>query len=354
MGFRRRCGFSPMRRFRLLAAFSLSLLALPALAWNSGGHRVAARIAWLALEPDHQAELWQILGAHPDFPHWRLTRRQVTERVWSDGDRATVFAEAAVWADTIRDANDFVDGDPSLPADKAKLPDRLRHRDWHYVNQPLGESSRTILGGQLQEAVPRLARLLAGDDREGQAFSLVWLLHLVADLHQPLHVATRRLERGRHDSGGNLVTVRLDPTLVPKNSRERQLNLHAYWDDLAAPPWLRGAQLDRLVGRLLAEHGPPASPGSMADWWQESHRLAGEAYRSIDADGRSAAIDVASHRGNRRIAERQITLAGYRLAELLRRSLDEASGSAEDRSGRQRRTGKEFPARHSTPARLLQ
>lgn len=345
---------STTRHLRLLATLLLAFVWIPALAWNTGGHRVAARIAWQSLQPAQQATLWEILQAHPDFPHWHSRHRHALERVQSAPDRSAVFAEAACWADAIRDAADYSDGDPSASVSGSKLPDRLRHRDWHFVNQPLGEPGRTILGGQLHNAIPRLVLMLAGPDREQQAFALVWLLHLVADLHQPLHVATRRLGRNRHDSGGNLVAVRVDPTLIGADQRGRRMSLHAYWDDLVAPPWLRGARLDRLAGRLMAEYAPPVEAGQAADWQLESYRLAEVAYRALHQGGRVAMIDIADHQRNRRIAERQIALAGYRLADLLRRLLKQAARSAEHHSGLQRGSGKELSARHSAPARPLQ
>ena len=65
-----------------------------------------------------------------------------------------------------------------------------------------------------------------------QADALPWLLHLVADIHQPLHVGLDG------DEGGNKVEIE-----NPFNKRLPFTNVHTYWDDLPGPPWLRGKRL---------------------------------------------------------------------------------------------------------------
>jgi hypothetical protein len=339
----------------LIAALALLLVANPVAAWNAGGHRLAAGIAWDSLAPAEQAWLWEILRSHPDFPHWHSPRRAAMDAALARGDRVAVFAEAGNWADSIRDAEGFVDGDQASPPHASPgVPDRLRHQDWHYVNQPLGEPADSILGGRLHEALPALFATLADRHSPQRAYALVWLLHLVADLHQPLHVATRRLAGGRHDAGGNAVEVRIDPALLPKRRRVGGLSLHAYWDDLVAPPWLSGAGLDSRRRRLMTEQPGPTTAGEPTGWRSEAHQLARQAYGSLLLGGRIAAIDEATHRANQRIAERQIALAGYRLAKLLRQAIAGAPESGEHRPRGKRRAGEEIPRRQSLPARPLQ
>jgi hypothetical protein len=95
--------------------------------------------------------------------------------------------------------------------------------------------------GELDQQIERLSQLLRSTRKNEQiTYALPWLLHLVADIHQPLHV-------GREgDAGGNEVEIE-----NPFNKRLPFSSLHTYWDDLPGPPWLRGKRLEKNTNRLL-------------------------------------------------------------------------------------------------------
>lgn len=248
----------------------------------------------------------------------------------------------------------------------------LRRRDWHYANQLIGE--QTVVGGALHRVLPRLQAALADAAEPQRAYALVWLLHLVGDLHQPLHVATRRLAGDRHsaagdagrrsrsnahDGGGNALDVHLPEGIPGQRRRAQNSNLHALWDALAAPSWLSGERLAATARRLMRETPPPAevlaclgaplgarTPRAcvpdFAGWRAATHSLAGLAYAGVaagmrrgdwgggeDGGGRGSptaaasppVLDDAYLADSRRLAERQIALAGYRLALVLRAAL---------------------------------
>ena len=345
----------------LLVALCLLLLSPLAGAWNAAGHRLTAAIAWQQLSPATREFVSAALARHPDHPRWVDKARS--------SEPAAIFAEAATWPDDIRNDPRFFDetrddaGEP-LPG----FPDMARHKRWHYVDV---DRRGRVVDGEADRQIERLDRLLRSTaKREEISYALPWLLHLVADLHQPLdvggpiddlvddvdhrplhqplhirrpinhlvdHIHDRALHQplhvdrsinhvvdhihdrplhqplhvGRHDDhGGNAVEIE-----NPFNKRLPFASLHLYWDDLPGPPWLRGTRLEKKAQRLVAEY-PPPTPGSIAAWRAESHALLAGAY----PDDAGSLLPIVSEDFNRRahtIANRRIVDAGYRLGWLL-------------------------------------
>jgi hypothetical protein len=187
-----------------------------------------------------------------------------------------------------------------LAGSDPKTPPRVKqkyHRgSWHYINLPtftnprdaatLRQKLRNNTQRQWQLGEPELdlnivqalKRASAGlhnrelRDRE-RALHLCWLLHLVADLHQPLHATSlytpRRFSNG--DAGGNRIAV--------KNDERR--NLHAVWDGAISTS--RSFESDKLRARQLLDHAKHRSEDEDLDfetWLTENYELAGEfAYR---------------------------------------------------------------------------
>ena len=118
-----------------------------------------------------------------------------------DGERN--LADTGLWADEIRDF-DFWDA----------------AKPWHYINVPDGlavAKARRSGRGDVLSGIDLFVETLADEsvDRLNRAIAYRFLVHFIADVHQPLHV-------GRQDDlGGNKVPVGVDG---------RRTNLHAYWD----------------------------------------------------------------------------------------------------------------------------
>jgi hypothetical protein len=132
---------------------------------------------------------------------------------------------------------------------------------------------------------------------------LPWLLHLAADIHQPLHVGKDG------DAGGNDVEI--------ENPLRRQpfYSLHQYWDELPGPTSLRGKRLNTRTAELLEQYHAP-SQGTVGEWREESHRLLAAAYPSNDGS-LLPVIDENFRQQTQAIANRRIVEAGYRLGRLL-------------------------------------
>lgn len=286
---------------QILSVLFFFSLALPAYAWNAAGHRLVAVIAWQQLTPPTREATSTALALHPDHERW-IEKARSREGI-------ALFAEASTWPDDIRNDPRFYDEDrepvtPALPG----LLETARHKRWHYVDL---DATGKVRDGELDRQIERLSQLLqakgssSGTRRSEQiAYALPWLLHLVADIHQPLHV-------GQHgDEGGNKVEIE-----NPFNKRLPFSSLHLYWDDLPGPPWLRGQRLEKNASRLLDSYPKPVQ-GNVALWRDESHQLLAAAYPK--ASGSLLPIISEDFQDNaRQIANRRIVEAGYRLGHLL-------------------------------------
>lgn len=145
-------------------------------------------------------------------------------------------------------------------------------------------------------AIERQARVLASSATDAEKLkALKYVVHFVADVHQPLHAGYA------DDKGGNTYQVQ---------AFGRGTNLHALWDSRLIENWPGGAQA------LLAEL--KAMPNKVADaaparWAEESCRVvAAEGFyptgHKIDADyARSAAPAL----------KERLSSASRRLAALL-------------------------------------
>ncbi|HEU0122924.1 MAG TPA: S1/P1 nuclease [Bryobacteraceae bacterium] len=157
-------------------------LPLLTFAWGKTGHRVVGQIAENHLSPKAAQAVRNLLG--PDS-----------------------LAEVANWADEIR----------SDPAWKSADP-------WHYVNIPDGQQYETMdknPAGDIYTALKRFEATLRSADapKEQRIQALKFLVHMIGDLHQPLHAGKRE------DLGGNRVSVHWFRSV-------EATNLHSVWDDL--------------------------------------------------------------------------------------------------------------------------
>lgn len=320
----------PRRARRALVALALALAALPVSpapvrAWDDIGHMTAASIAWQRLSPAARARAVALLRAAP--PDAGLAQLRPNAGGPEARDRA-LFVRAATWADLVRDRRD-------MPRNR-----RYHRSTWHYVNTywRTDDAGRVVevpgLANDGENVVERIAALSAAlrDGRRPaaeRAVDLAWLLHLVGDVHQPLHTSSRVTPQApRGDAGGNGVRV---------GSR----SLHAVWDD--AMDRSPGRRPDRRGGRPQGEDARLARAEEWAEWlarafpadrwptaiadtvpgrWAREGLVLAQrhAYAGIAGDSLRTAPPGYLDR-MRRVAEPQVALAGYRLAVLLERAL---------------------------------
>lgn len=281
---------------RRLTALALTFLLLPAtaLAWGEQGHRIVATLAASRLTPAAKAEVAELLAPEP---------------------RGRTLAAVSMWADAVR---------------FRQYPETYR---WHFVNIPLArdryDPARDCRplpgkGDCVIAALGRMRDVLADRGRRPaeRAEALKFVVHLAADLHQPLHVAERD-----GDGGGNAVRVRWMGEWERGGRGRRPWTLHAVWDSGLIRETGRSATayVRHLETSLAAEDERALARGGIVDWAMEAHAVArAEVYR--DAAGR--ALPARGARLGRdyftaRIGavDRQLARAGVRLARLLNDAL---------------------------------
>ncbi len=302
--------------------------------WDATGHRAMAAIAYDRLRPNTRARVNAILRAHPDIANLGEGLDLSTPA----GIRE-VFLRASVWPDRIRsDARFYRESDasarptPLLPG----YPSMARHDGWHYLTRSFstdGTPTITLSEPNIATVFPSLAESL-GDNSLAtsiQAYNLSWIIHVVGDLHQPMHGTSRSTAaQPNADAGGNGVWVRL------RGFERDSINLHAVWDG-----WVgrseRNTPIDEVATSLARDlpvaAGAPddairiprgAALGVMVrNWADESATLA--RYFAYDLPARSGSTppelseDYVA-RGTR-IARQRLALSAYRLAAVIEAQL---------------------------------
>ncbi len=180
-----------------------------------------------------------------------------------------------------------------------------KYYTWHYVNFPMGtryEDSTKEQKGDIMTGMEHCISVLKDENasREDQIFHLKLLVHLIGDLHQPLHVG--RAE----DRGGNDIKV----TWHYKKS-----NLHRVWDSEMIESWnMSYTELDENVRLLSKEQIRSIENGSLLDWMYDSRQLAERVYASASQDDKLGYRYSYDHLDT---VMEQLHKAGIRLAKVL-------------------------------------
>lgn len=265
-----------MRSIASLLAVAVIAAPVAARAWSDPGHRIAAAIAEGRLSPAARRLVREIVGSKPLSDH-----------------------EIATWADDVRDR---------------------RTGPWHYVNVPFSAEGYVAArdcprAGCAVSALEEAARVLRdGDSAAELADSLRWIVHLVADLHQPMHAGELR------DRGGNDTDVRI-------GRRRQPLSVHRLWDAEVVRPLLVGRDPLRAaeaLGRSLlpAEAEAWSADLSPVTWADESHRLARAIYGELGTfpvAGDTILLPRDYAESQRQRTGAALSKAGVRLAALLDR-----------------------------------
>jgi hypothetical protein len=288
----------------LVVAAVAACAPTPARAWGDEGHRIIALVAYRHLTPAVRGKVNQLLAGDADT----LTAPDIASR--------------ATWADTFRDS------------DRHAARQRYRlTREWHFVDIELDEPDLTVacfgrpaaatpaskgpanscVVDRIAAFVTELHDLPPASPERAVAFKFV--LHLVGDLHQPLHAADH------NDAGGNGVLVLSGRQAVGRP-------LHAYWD--TAVVRRMGKDPEQVATALEQRFGSSCSgwmQGMPADWAMESFAVARDvAYQlgELTTDERDQPAYRLSSSYQRRAsaaAAEQLEKAGCRLAMMLNQAL---------------------------------
>jgi hypothetical protein len=323
-----------------LAIVVVLVSATAAVAWNGEGHEIAAYIAYQHLDPATRTKVDALLALNPCFNEWKTAAQAVPAAQRS----AAIFMQAATWPDMIKrdkgngptqydcqpDETYVSDGTgngdiaPTGPEASQNIgyTDTARHKYWHFVDTPLSTDGTPTNPPGTPNAYTRIVDLSTalgsseGDDLK--SYDLVWIEHLVGDVHQPLHDTSRFTKtQTSGDHGGNLVLICTKPGCTAE--------LHAYWDDILGSQNLKNAlKAGKRLNALAKPTGAETADPSV--WVDGGFQLAkSNVYIAPISDGEpgsSAAKPSKTYRSNaKRVAEAQVLLAGYRLAGVLNTEL---------------------------------
>ena len=189
--------------------------------------------------------------------------------------------------------------------DFIKSDSRWNHAGpWHYATIPTGKSwaeAGIPEEGDIIQTIERLVRELKSKEftDEDELVALRFLIHLIGDLHQPLHVGTGA------DRGGNDVRVKW----FYQNS-----NLHRVWDsEMIDHQQLSYTELSNEINHPSRERIFQYLQGSAEDWAYESMSYRDRVY-ALPEDGNLGYRYVFL---NWEIVEERLLMAGIRLAGVL-------------------------------------
>jgi len=197
--------------FSCALSLIVGLTAQHAQAWSSPGHMIIASFAYRDLSDADRKTVDELLTHHPDYAAWKSDRQSKAPNL----DQGTyIFMRASTWPDDIKYSGNPYD-----------------HPNWHFIDYPLkprrfavkpdASPTDNILCGitQCEDMLQN-----TGTSDTLRAVYLSWLIHLIGDLHQPLHCAT--LVTAVYpppigDRGGNHFYVKPAKAGIP---------LHTVWD----------------------------------------------------------------------------------------------------------------------------
>jgi hypothetical protein len=308
-----------------LALLAFALVPTSAPAWDEGGHEIIATIADGRLNPKARAAVEALAAQVPNKgrPYDAVTM--------------------ACWMDDLRTRSQG-------------MPDAGMFLSWHFIDlgleggdpkPPFEPGDDNPMHGNAVQALKRAMVVLQGGTDPyltNPAMACAIAMHLVGDIHQPLHAATKYFySHGREmdDRGGNREGVDNGPGDEPR------FNLHAFWDSAwraSMGPDGRVALDERFkpgrvhhpedVAALAAEMARDDAPSAdvklepdFEAWAWESNQVARSfVYRDLTPTESlkycrlsSGYITEANH-----LARRRLVLAAYRLSTLLNETLGSA------------------------------
>jgi len=332
-----------------VATLFLSATPMTAYAWDHPGHMTTAALAFSEIErvrPDLIETLGLVMLKHPDIaPFWVATggargkeriRRMFIETArwaddtkWSEHDRPTWHT--ARWPMVLENA----------PSEARKLAE-MRNDKPRGSGVEAGAMNAAILANPESNPVER-------------ALALSWVMHIVGDLHQPLHVTD---VYSKENPTGNVAGT-MDYVWDPL--RDSAMPFHVLWDSNT----FRSTKLediDQNVDDLLAKYPrsslselqPYNGSGDIRLWARESYQVAvefaygygietvGDPNKDGDTDRiianmvkymldgvspikEAPKVPTEYWEELQDVAHRRIALAGYRIADIIIAAADQIS-----------------------------
>jgi len=309
---------------RSFAVIALCLLISipPAQAWNSIGHMAVAYVAYQQLTPAVQQRVAVLLAKNPFYKKWLS---YIPVGTSAADKNLYIFMMAATWPDEIKAQGSGYKMDGDVPPNTSEATrntgytDKYMHKYWHFVDLPFSTDGTALPKEPVPNAQTQIAafrKVLASSTASDalKSYDLVWILHLVGDVHQPLHCSTRVTAGApKGDAGGNSVKINVKPN-----------ELHGYWDNqLGIGDTQNFTTAVAAAKKLSPADSTAAADANDADWVQESFTISkstvyqppiGPALGPYTIDSSYSDTALAT-------AQQRVALAGARLANLLNTEL---------------------------------
>jgi S1/P1 Nuclease len=295
----------------LSCAVAVLLVAIPLRldAWNKPGHSIVASIAYDNLTTNTKMRVDALLAQHPDFSKW-------TQGVPANKRGKTAFLKASGWPDDIKDDPRFFDpGDPATPEIPGLPPgSNKRNREWHFTNVPFSVDGTPTLPPATVNVLTKLQdfQTLGTLDTQIQVFLIPWLVHLVGDVHQPLHtIALFRQDLSQGDHGGNDIVMKGGGTL------------HQHWDSRIGTG-VSDVFIAQTAATIVNRHPKPAQISlDPVVWLEESfaQRYFVYSFVGMGTSQDKAVLSLNYATNAKLLAFERAAQSGYRLAEFLSQQL---------------------------------
>ncbi len=246
-----------------------------AFSWGKTGHRIVGEIAQRNLSSEAKKGISELLG---------------------DEDLARV----STWADEIRSNHKYDYAGP-----------------WHYASIPTGKTyfdQKRSKDGDVIEALFRFEETLRDPkkSKDEKAESLKFMVHMMGDLHQPLHVGMAE------DRGGNSIKLKWFKT---------DTNLHALWDESIVDfEQLSYTEYATQLNHFSKEEKEKFKAGNFLDWARESMELRPLVYDVGNAEN----VSYEYHHKVKPTMELRLKEAGYRLAQVINAAFDKKDKKDKD------------------------
>jgi len=308
--------------------------------WGDKGHRTVGRIAELFLQDDNA----------------QTTLNQI-QQILKQGE---TLSNVATWADTVKRVHfgpDVTVADKDTQAFRRDLRNK-NNRNWHFVDLALDCPSydecdvtpiKFTTPDDVVHMINTAIRVLTPENTATPRFTkrnaLRLIVHLVGDLHQPLHV------------GSGYINPNGDPIVIARSPQDIKMNdfpsdhggnhlliggvadrdLHSHWDTDLVGLAANGANVNTFASSLKAM--TPVDPtwngqGQFLTWAKQwasdtDKQSAAHAYDTVtitseigdDPEAESTRFGIALGNGydntNRNVVDTQLVKAGFRLAKLL-------------------------------------
>ena len=273
----------------LSSLISLNLLCPSAFAWGKFGHQAVGKIA-----ENHLTE---------------NARKKINE-----------ILDPGVSMSDISTCPDVIKKDSVYCANSFEIPKESETSSWHFINLPVNQNIDIPMFKNFcknsncitEELKINLNNLKSPDANKYQKeIALMFVVHLMGDLHQPLHCAND------HDKGGNGKSVKI----IWENDNEKKVSLHHLWDNIIfTDSELKKLNFDDFIKEREQEidnlNTSDWFTTSIDDWALESYSFSKatiypEYYKT------SGKITNVYKRSMQKVAFLQIEKAGFRLAKLL-------------------------------------